>query len=110
MSRSKAITVGELRALLEGVDDSLPIWVSADSYNGTEIDTFNASATGGRSLKASNGGIFAGPPFDHFSIFADGIPDYVCKDTGEETEDGSPCKCDECRDDSDDPSEPEDDE
>jgi hypothetical protein len=78
------VTVGELRKALEGVDDSLPVQVVAEAWVDGDIDTLHATATDARFEKASSGGIFAGPPFDHFSISADGVPEGTCRECGKE--------------------------
>ncbi len=78
------MTVGDLRRALEGLDDSLPVWVEATAISpDNDVDTLHASGVAAMFAKASTGGgFFGGPPMDRFVIEADGIPEGTCRECG----------------------------
>ena len=76
------MTVGDLRRALEGVDDALPVWVEAEAFNGDDLDTLYAAAVGASFARAGTGGFLSGPPVDYFSIDADGVPEWMCRECG----------------------------
>lgn len=85
------MTVGELRKALEGIDDALPVWIKAEAISpDSDLDTLHASAIEASFAKAGSSGLFSGPPFDHFSIFADGVPEETCRTCGKSKGSGDP--------------------
>lgn len=79
-------TVGDLKKVLEGLDDSLPVCVEADAVVDGEVDQLHAVVTGARFAKGVRQDLplSLGPPFDHLSISADGVPEGTCRDCGYE--------------------------
>ena len=76
------LTVGDLRKTLEGVDDALPLWVVCEAIVDGELDTCWASVDVVGAQPPGSGGLFSPPPFPHFRIAADGVPENQCRECG----------------------------
>ena len=87
--QDKHMTVGALRRALEGLPDDLPVRVKSEAMVDGNPDTLNATAVSAGFLKGNPeirgiGAMYGPPPYDSFTIYADGVPEGTCRDCGEE--------------------------